>query len=424
MKPKPTLNNKSIAKVNVFKDCKPILQGINWNFYRTLFDTDININPFDTRKHLIYPATYVPEIPFTLIEILTLPGAKILDPFSGSGTTFFQALILNRIPFASDICKVSIEYADSLFTLFNKKNDLTSASLQIKKSISKFNYNHNYITDVEDFNDFTHKLRPWYSKNTFNMLCFLINEQNKSQDKVKKALLNIGLLNIIKTTCCQDRGWGCIADNMIPKKEQIRDKEVFKLFIQKINLLIIDIQNRQNFLDNKFDVIYSKISNKPLLFNGDFQNWNELKPNSIDCIITSPPYPNMADYITSQRLSYYYLNSDPDIEKFYETGARFKRARMNSIQTYLNDMLNINLKMSLALKPGGYICLILPEFEEFNDKKSIRKNVIKKIVDNLEEIGFSKKDVFERILPTMRRSHNIKWASLKKEKIYIYQKQV
>jgi DNA modification methylase len=424
MKRKDTNKAKIIAKVNVYKDCKPILNGINWNFYHTLFDTEININPFDTRKHLIYPATYVPEIPFTLIEILTQPGAAVLDPFSGSGTTFFQGLILNRIPFASDICKVSIEYAKSLLILFDRSIDLNNASLRIKKSISKYNYNHDYAVEVKKFNEFTDKLKLWYSKNTFNMLCFFINEQHKSQDTIIKAILNIGLMNIIKTTCCQDRGWGCIADNMIPKKDQIKDKDVFRLLLQKINLLISDVQNRQKYLDKQFDSLYKKITNKSLLFCGDFKEWETLKSNSIDCIITSPPYPNMADYITSQRLSYYYLNSDPDIEKFKETGARFKRARRNSIQAYLNDMLSVNLKMANSLKPGGYICLILPEFEEFNDKKSIRKNVIQKIVDNLEEIGLVKKDVFERILPTMRRSHNIKWASLKKEKIYIYQKQI
>lgn len=423
MKRKDTTKKVIEAKVNSYKDCKPILNGINWNFYHTLFDTEININPFDTRKHLIYPATYVPEIPFTLIEILTLPGASVLDPFSGSGTTFFQGLILNRIPYASDICKVSVEYTKSLFLLFDKSIDLDNAANRIKKSISRFNYNHDYVQDVKKFNEFTDKLKPWYSKNTFNMLCFLMNEQHKSQDEVIKAILNIGLMNIIKTSCCQDRGWGCIADNMIPKKEQIKDKDVFRLLVQKINLLISEIQNRQKYLDKKFESLYKRISKKTLFFNGDIKLWDELKSNSIDCIITSPPYPNMADYITSQRLNYYYLNSDPDIEKFQETGARFKRARKNSIEAYLNDMLAINLKLAASLKPCGYICLILPEFEEFNDKKSIRKNVIQSLVDNLEEIGLIKRDIFERILPTMRRSHNIKWASLKKEKIYIYQKQ-
>lgn len=423
MKRKDTIKKVIEAKVNNYKDCKPILNGINWNFYHTLFDTEININPFDTRKHLIYPATYVPEIPFTLIEILTLPGASVLDPFSGSGTTFFQSLILNRIPYASDICKVSVEYTKSLFLLFDKGIDLDNAATRIKKSISRFNYNHDYVQDVKKFNEFTDRLKPWYSKNTFNMLCFLMNEQHKSQDEVIKAILNIGLMNIIKTSCCQDRGWGCIADNMIPQKEQIKDKDVFRLLVQRINLLISEVQNRQKYLDNKFESLYKRISKKTLFFNGDIKLWDEMKSNTIDCIITSPPYPNMADYITSQRLNYYYLNCDPDIEKFQETGARFKRARKNSIEAYLNDMLVINLKLAASLKPGGYICLILPEFEEFNDKKSIRKNVIQKLVDNLEEIGLIKRDIFERILPTMRRSHNIKWASLKKEKIYIYQKQ-
>lgn len=415
---------KNNARVNNYKECKPILKSINWNFYKTLFDAENTINPFDTRKHLIYPATYVPEIPYTLIEILTRPGASILDPFSGSGTTFFQALLLERVPYASDICQVSIEYTKSLLLIFNRSIELEKAHGKIKKIIFSFNYNHDYIPDVRKFNDFVDKLQPWYSANTFNMLCFLINEQYKSRDEVISAILNIGLMNIIKTSCCQDRGWGCIADNMIPRKEQIKDKDVFRVFLQKINILIHEIRERQNSLTKSFDKFYEKLKEKELFFHGNVREWDSLKASSIDCIVTSPPYPNMADYITSQRLNYYYLNSDPDIEKFKEIGARFKRARLNSIQSYLDDMISVNLKLAKVLKPGGYICLILPEFGKAIGRDSIRKDIIKMFVENLEQLGLIQQDVFERILPTMRRSHNVKWASLKKEKIYIYQKPV
>ena len=38
-----------------------------------------------------------------------------------------------------------------------------------------------------------------------------------------------------------------------------------------------------------------------------FFSCENVPDNSVDLVITSPPYPNMTDYVTSQRLSYYFL---------------------------------------------------------------------------------------------------------------------
>ncbi|MDP9080040.1 MAG: site-specific DNA-methyltransferase [Bacteroidota bacterium] len=410
------------ASINNYNNIKELLANINWNFYQPLSFILDQLVPFDTRKHLPYPGTYVPEIPFTLIELLTKPGAIVLDPFSGSGTTFFQALILDRQPFATDICQVSIEYINSLFKVFNHSLNRKESIDNLKKIIFKYDPSVNYSELIKDEYEYLDKMSLWYSKDTFNMLAFLFKEKKELTDETLKNLLHISLLSIIKNLCSQDRGWGCIADNMLPKKEQIQNKNVFKNLLQKVNILINDIQLRLPYLSNSYNLLYHELSKKTVTFNGDVRECEALLPLTIDCIVTSPPYPNMTDYITSQRLNYYYLNSDPDIEKFKETGARFKRMRNNSNETYKQDMLSINLRLYELLKADGYLCLILPEFETHNERDNIRKIIIESIIENLSEIGFIKRNIYERILPAMRRSNNQKWASLKKEHIYLYQK--
>ena len=410
------------ARVNNYEDVQSILKDINWNFYQTFFSGNGELNPFDTRKHIAYPSTYVPEIPFTLIDVLTKPGASVLDPFSGSGTTFFQALILNRTPYVSDICEVSIEFARSLYILFNKNHNLRKIPSQIRQIAVGYDPFVNYSNQIAKKFPFIEILRGWYAEQTFNMLCYLFKEMDKLKDDSTKAALNIALMSLTKYACSQDRGWGCIADNMIPKKNQLKEKNVFKTLINKVNVLINDIENRTCILDTKYKNLYDKSTSAKLFFHGDVRNWQEIKIESIDCIITSPPYPNMTDYITSQRLNYYFLNSDPDIEKFKETGARFRRARIYSNDEYFRDISMINIRLAEILKPGGYLCLILPEFDTFHKRDAKRKNIIQNLIDNLENIGLVKRDIFERILPSMTRSHNQKWATLKKEKIYIYQK--
>lgn len=417
-----TLLHKPTTLVNNYKEVQSILRDINWNFYQPLSSFLGTIIPFDTRKHIVYPGTYVPEIPFTLIEVLSKPGAIVLDPFSGSGTTFFQSILLRRIPYGCDICKVSIEYSKSMFMLFDPENNLRSVADKIKRVVFKYDMHTDYSVDIAKQFKYLDKLRVWYSRNTFNMLCYLFKEINRIHDEKTKAALNIILLAITKNSCSQDRGLGCIADNMIPNANQLKDKDVFRSVIKKAGVLVNDIESRLSSLDEKFNALYKKLDIEKILYNGDIRGWGDVKNKSIDLIVTSPPYPNMTDYITSQRLNYYYLNSDPDIEKFRETGARFKRMRKSSSNTYLEDMMSINERLSKLLKTNGYLCLILPEFETHNKRDQNRKILIQKLIDQLEEFDLVKRDVFERILPSMRRSNNQKWATLKKEKIYIYQK--
>jgi len=80
-------------------------------------------------------------------------------------------------------------------------------------------------------------------------------------------------------------------------------------------------------------------------------------------------------------------------------------------------------KISKKLKFGGYACFIMPIFAEDNKNNRERKLIVDKVIKSTIEYGLFLVDEYERILPSIRRSHNIKWATLEKEKIYIFRKE-
>lgn len=47
------------------------LNSINWNFDFTIDYGGDTLHPFNCRKYYSYPATFIPEIPYALIEILS-----------------------------------------------------------------------------------------------------------------------------------------------------------------------------------------------------------------------------------------------------------------------------------------------------------------------------------------------------------------
>jgi hypothetical protein len=81
--------------------------------------------------------------------------------------------------------------------------------------------------------------------------------------------------------------------------------------------------------------------------------------NSVDLIVTSPPYPNTTDYTTSQRLSLTWLLLEPDELKNREIGARWKRFRKNAVQDYTQEIKTAFQNALVPLKDKGYCCVVV-----------------------------------------------------------------
>lgn len=405
---------------------KATLRNINWNFYSRHTFVSGGLHPFNCRKYHWYPATFVPEIPFTLIEVLTTPGAMVYDPFAGIGTTYFQALLLDRKALATENCRVAVEYMRSLLILFKSGINFEALYENIQKSLTDFCAHKDYISSVHG-GILIDKLRPWYAEETLNRLSFLFIKKAACRSRAKRAAMHISISASLNTLSSQNRGWGCIADNMLPKENQIRNKDVFGLFSTHINRLFKDISEHLRCTKSDYDQLYDKLVTTKSIFHKDVRDCNEIPDNCVDLVVTSPPYPNMTDYVTSQRLVYYLLGFDlADRDKLeeidLEIGARSRRRRINSLDQYLNDMRLANEVISQKIKSGGYACYVMPVFNTDNDNNKNRRRVVQRVLSSMDKNDLIKEDEYERILPTKRRSHNMKWATLEREKIYLFKK--
>lgn len=397
------------------------LKKINW-------DTNPIVTPhssenflFNCRKHHWLPATFISKIPFELILNLSKPGSKVYDPFSGIGTTFFQALLLNRIPYATDINRVCIEYMRSMRTLFNPNLDLDLLKERIDQISMSYICNTDYVKGTPAFVQIS-KLKPWYSKKTLNQLSYLFIEEEVCEDPSLKALIRISNSAILKMSCCQNRGYGYIADNVHPMPSQIRDKNAIFFFKKHAGNLIQELSdNTKNFSTN-FKNNYIKVSTRNTILHCDSRHAKIPKKNTIDLVVTSPPYPNMVDYVKSQRLSYYYFGLDMNTDLKNEIGSRNSRSKKDCLNVYLGDMNKINENVAEKVKPDGFVCYIVPKFSINNDNNANRKKIVQTMMHTMENFNLNKKLEIERIIPNFRRINNSKWVTLEKESIIIFQK--
>lgn len=406
---------KEKCLVREMKDVKTILKNINWNFNQKYNYNNDDLKPFKSSKYHWYPSTFIPEIPYTLIELLTYPNAVVFDPYAGIGTTFFQALLLNRRPLATDICYVSIMFMKSLLLLFDPKINFKELKYKIDLILDNYDSKLDYIKYIYETKKYL-PLEAWFSKKTFNKISFLIMQIDNTENLLVKSSMQISISAILKKVSSQKRGIGCISDNVLPKSNQYKDIDVLTILKIHINKLLSDISS------------YSEKCNNLLInesiFHVNINNCYEICDNSVDLVITSPPYPNMTDYVTSQRLSYYFYGYDLNKDLLNEIGARRKRFRKDSLDKYFEEMRKANSNIVKKIKLNGYACFIMPEFEDDTDNDKKRKKIINKLMLEIEKTGLIKEGEYNRVIPLKKRERNNSWVKLlEREKIYLFRKE-
>lgn len=395
-------------------EIKKRLNSINWNFDFTIDYGKDTLHPFNCRKYYSYPATFIPEIPYALIEILSRKGDVVLDPFGGIGTTFIQALSLERVPYSFDINPVASAVCKTLYMLLNPSIDKELIRNQLLQLCEGYDEVKDYSANLSPHRK---ELAGWFEKNTFNEMSFLFHQFDRIQNQTVKDVMKLVLSSILVTLSSQNKGWAYIADNVKPKADELRKKHVFEQYGISVKNLLNDVIGHEARLPDTFATFYSAISRETRVFEDSIVN-SAMEAGTVDLVVTSPPYPRMIDYVKSQRLSFDFFNENFGDYVGKEIGARYRRSRRDFLTSYENDIKQINIKVVGLLKKDSYLCIVLPDYEATDS----RKEVIGKIVEDYIKLGLTKVFEVSRYIPSHKRTLSIQWATLVNERIYIFQK--
>lgn len=397
------------------------LDSINWDFDNRKKYSSEMIYPINCRKYYSYPATFIPEIPFTLVEILSHKGDLVLDPFGGIGTTFLQAVIQERRAISIDNNLIASGVNTDFFHLLNPFENIEKSMQDILQACLEYVPSEDYTINL---NKLRRELDTWYHPDTFNEIAFLISiydQMGNELGKSGKSLFHLCLSNILTTVSSQNGGWAYMADNVKPKENKIIYKQAMERFKFCMKQVVKDFEEYKRIGGKEFAKFYKDLSSARCIWNEDFSNFkNVIQEGTVDLIITSPPYPKMIDYIKSQRLSFYFEEKAFDEKLQQEIGARYYRNRKDSLQNYIISMKKCNEKLYSVLRSGGYLCYILPEFSAKEEKE--RSAAIDEVINDCKRLGLKVRNEICRCIPGTQRANNIKWASLKKEKILVMEK--
>lgn len=351
------------------------LEQINWDF----FDYNSSKYPLDISSIPWYLATFPAPIPKFLIGLLTESGETVLDPFGGAGTTCYEAIKQNRPFLYNDINPFAAEMVSALLLAVRLivqtpscLENLTRRDIEALQNVSLWEDEFPYAAeDHSEERDMEAALTErniasdavcWYHRKTLIELLAiwdLIHDQG--EDSVICRIRKLAFSNILKETCSQRDHFTYITDNCKPKKlVYISALKAYADMMQRIDRSITELSHNYQILNgNRY---LDAVIDRSVIRNGDARDLSWIRDESVDLVLTSPPYLCAQDYIKTMRLQDLFFHGE-DLAQLakHEIGARAKRKgnRERVVNTFYQDIHASVSEVNRVLKPGKYFCIII-----------------------------------------------------------------
>lgn len=268
----------------------------------------------DKQRTSLFPwrGQFSPQLIQILLEVYANKNSVILDPFLGSGTTLFEASRQNLTAYGADINPAAIEMAKTIYFV---NLDSREREKVIKKTYQILDQN----------------LLPFESP------LFAVYQENQSELQVIK--------NLIENQ-----------DNFYIKNLLIN--ATIRYFKQKNKT----ISYFRKSLVEQIEVITNLPYNNQIykVFHSDAKSI-ALSKNSVDLIITSPPYINVFNYHQNNREAMEFLGWNLLNIAKSEIGAnrKHRQNRFLTVVQYSLDMLTILKEMHRLLKTEGRLIIVI-----------------------------------------------------------------
>ncbi len=308
-----------------------------------------------------YVGRIKPSFAHFLIEIFTSPGDIILDPFCGVGTVPLEADNMNRKSIGNDLNPYA--YMISLSKFDRRGIDDEIAYL---KKLENISYQPPDISDVPKW------VKDFYHKKTLQEILFY--RQHLIEDK-RYFLLGclLGIIHGHRPSHLSMRTGYIIP--YIPNPKPIAEyREVIPRLLNKAKRMYRD-------------EIPNKVQGK-ILFN-DAKKM-DIKTNSIDAVITSPPYYHTLDYVHSNRLRLWFAGIDFDEQEILTDNLIQQR------NSYLESMLEVGSEIKRVMKNDALCIFVLGDVHLSNTKTL---NTAEDISDLYKDIDFKTHGIVSDKIP-------------------------
>ena len=280
-----------------------------------------------------YQGRITPSFAHWLIKIFSKKGDTVLDPFCGVGTVPLEAALLKRKTIGNDLNPYAHLITKAKFVT-GKLED----NLNYLKTIQSIDISDVTTDDVPDW------IKAYFEERTLKEIIFLAEKFKKEkQDFLLGCLMGIlhgnrpGYLSVYT---------GCI----IPMKPRSKDHPNFRPDKDTP-------EYRATLPRLAAKVMRMFVSPFPYEMNGKIFKEDtrrlSLKDNTVDVIVSSPPYYDTLDYVNVNKVRLYFLDQDEQKQD------ELKDELIQDKSTYIEEMIKCGKELKRVLKPNKYLVFIL-----------------------------------------------------------------
>ncbi len=235
-----------------------------------------------------YRASFKPELPEFCIRRYSKKGDVVLDPFSGRGTTALQANLLGRVAWAFDVNPLAVALTRA------KTNPVGLHEVVLRLNDVEFRR----PVNLEGYQEY---FAPFYHPDTYRELLNLRSFIKKDRDVVNN------FIELLAISRLHGHSPGFFSVYSFPqisippssqrtiniKRHQVPEyRAVAPRIIRKAAQTL-----RDGFVGDFFSVAESNVVEV-----GDARNLHHVPSDSVDLVVTSPPFLDKVDYVTDNWL--------------------------------------------------------------------------------------------------------------------------
>lgn len=369
-----------------------------------------------------YPAKFLPNVVKKIIEDYAPNSRNVADLFAGCGTTLVEAKVHGKESIGTDINPVA-----QLIT----KVKVTPIIPELLQQV------YDELTDCLDHfieDDYVHiqkheRIDYWFFPSEKAKLAFLFETVGKlNADDSIKDFFFVCISHILKNC---SRWLQSSTKPQVDTDKVIPDPfDEFKRHCKRM------IKSNFNF--------YEELSNKGNLnvscnIRLEDARHTSILGESIDVIITSPPYVTSYEYADIHQLTGYWMEYISDLREFRKqfigtsysantslevTGSCLAQSIVDAlyeknkhiardVAQYFNDMQAVAKEMRRILVPNGYVCIVIGN-TKIKDVYIKSAEVFYEFLQNegLQEVQVIKRSIPHKLMPTLRDNITGKFTKL------------
>ncbi|MDY3113098.1 MAG: DNA methyltransferase [Helicobacter sp.] len=364
-----------------------------------------------THGFYTYPAKFIPHLAQRLIKQYSKENEVVLDPFMGSGTTILESILHNRIAFGCDINEIAFLISKVKVTPLNI-NELQKEFINLESNLIGFDSNSLFFQqNIEIESIIKHeRINYWFKEEQIielnKILYFILKIDNENI----RDFFKIAFAQILKSTSI----W--LQKSIKPTRDLNKKiNNPTNLFLTQAKKMIKKHKEYLLYLDSK---AIKNIDKCLYLTCCDCRKLS-LKDNSVDLIVTSPPYVTSYEYADLHQLPNLWFSYMDDLcefqKKFIGSNSKMrenidlksnialniieslgKNKKAKEVYSYYADMLECFVEMKRVLKPKGKFCIIIGN-TQFKGVDILNAEVF---VEQLCNIGFKIVDIINREIPS------------------------